>query len=147
MWFYNTPQISPIENDSIVLVITSFWIALIMLWTCTAFYVSAALIEQERGGLLRAVRNSLFLTFVHPIPTLMWVFFSGLLLVISVLIPILLLVTPAYILVLSFTGFRSLVLPILEAHEVGEDGREEAASASVEESVEEGEDNGAEKGV
>ncbi|MFP4394899.1 MAG: hypothetical protein ACLFTI_06505 [Anaerolineales bacterium] len=125
IWFYNTPQVSIIDNESIVSVITSFLIAVIILWTCAAFYISSSLIEQKTGGLLLAVRNSIYLTFLHPIPTLIWVIFSGLLLVVSILIPILWILTPAYISVLSFTGFRMLVLPMLEEQEnEGHEGHE-----------------------
>ncbi len=133
LWFYNTPQISPIDNNNIILAMTSLALAMLLLWTCVAFYISSALIEQNTGGIFLAVRNSLYLTFAYPIQTLMWTLFSGLILIISMFAPIFLILTPAYITVLSFTSFRALVLPLLEAQEAGEDGPEASVKSAEKE--------------
>lgn len=130
IWFYNTPQISPIDNANIILAMTSLALAMLLLWTCMTFYISTALIEQKTGGIFLAVRNSLYLTFAYPIQTVIWTLFSALILIISLLAPILLILTPAYISVLSFTGFRTLVLPLLEEQEAGEDGPEASVKSA-----------------
>jgi uncharacterized membrane protein YesL len=126
LWFYNSPEISPFAADVGVWV-TPLWILLILLWSGVAFYATAFLFELEEPKTFMVLRNSLFLTVLRPIQTLLFLIVSVLALVVSVALPILLTVSPAFIATLSVTAVRTLVTDLKEQAEqrqAGEQGAE-----------------------
>ena len=108
LWFYNNPDISPLPPH-ISQWITPFWIALLVLWTGVTFYANAFLVELEEPKLLIILRNSLFLSLRHPFPTLTLIILTLLILGISILLPVLLFITPPLILILRLTAARMLI--------------------------------------
>jgi uncharacterized membrane protein YesL len=126
LWFYNSPEISPFPANVGVWV-TPLWILLILLWSGVAFYATAFLFELEEPKTFMVLRNSLFLTVLRPIQTLLFLIVSVLALVVSVALPILLTVSPAFIATLSVTAVRTLVTDLKEQAEqrqAGEQGAE-----------------------
>jgi len=130
LWFYNSPEISPFPAD-IGVWVTPLWALLILLWSGVAFYATAFLFELKEPKILLVLRNSLFLTVLRPIQTLLFLVISVLALVISVALPVLLTVSPAFIATLSVTAVRTLVTDLKEqaeqrqAVEQGEEGEED----------------------
>jgi len=108
LWFYNTPDISPLPT-SVSQWLTPIWLVLILLWTSIAFYANALLVELEEPKLLIILRNSLFLSILHPLTTFILLILTMLLLGLSFFLPVLILVTPAMILMLRLTAVRTLV--------------------------------------
>ena len=125
LWFYNSPEISPFPAD-VGMWITPLWILLILLWSGVAFYVTAFLVELREPKMLSIFRNSLFLTILHPVQTLLFLIVSILVLVISALLPVLLTVSPAFIATLSVTAVRTLVTDLKEKVEEEEAEAEES---------------------
>jgi uncharacterized membrane protein YesL len=126
LWFYNSPEISPFPA-SVGRWITPLWILLILLWSGVAFYATAFLVELKEPKTLSIFRNSLFLTILHPVQTLLFLVVSILVLVISVLLPVLLTVSPAFIATLSVTAVRTLVTDLKEkVEEEAEEGEEKS---------------------
>ncbi len=116
LWFYNNPQVSPLSQD-VAFWVSGIWIVIAFLWSGVVLYFEAFLLEQEDSSILLALRNSFYLAMLHPINTFLWVLFTLLLLGLSVVMPPLILVTPALIALLSLNGVRALVEPILAARE------------------------------
>ncbi len=112
LWFYNS-EISPFPDDVGVWV-TPLWVLLILLWSGVSFYATAFLVELKEPKTLNIFRNSLFLTILRPIQTLLFLVISILVLVLSVVLPILLAVSPAFIATLSVTAVRTLVTDLQE---------------------------------
>ena len=108
LWFYNNPAISPIPPH-ISRWITPIWIMLLTLWTGITFYANALLVELTDPKLLLILRNSLFLSLLHPFTTLILIILTLLLLGLSILLPILLFITLPLILILRLTAVRILI--------------------------------------
>ena len=70
-------------------------------------------------------RNSLFLTILRPIQTLLFLVVSILVLGISVALPVLLTVSPAFIATLSVTAVRTLIADLREQVEEEDETKDE----------------------
>jgi uncharacterized membrane protein YesL len=129
VWFYATPNVSPIPDSAHV------WIRLVvfiigLVWIGMSFYAHAFLIELEEPKLLAILRSSLSLTLVKPLTTLMLLIVTVLLTALSVAVPILLLALPGFIATLSITAVRTLVTAVREKY--GSTEEESASTDSVE---------------
>jgi uncharacterized membrane protein YesL len=138
IWFYNNPDISPFPA-SVAVWVTPLWIVLGLIWTGVMFYAQAFLMELKEPRFLLVLRNSLFLTVLHPLDTLLWIVIIALLAALSVVLPVLIIITPGFITVLSLTAVRTLVADLTEraeamqAKEEGESEEEEQEEAVEEE--------------
>ena len=121
VWFYNA-DVSPVTSATLLLLIDSFLLLLGMALLGTFFYLEAFLLEQEETSIKMALRNSFYLTLLHPINTLIWAAVSWLILILSVIVPIFLFVTPGYLVLLSLVAMRTLVKPLIAAHEAQQAG-------------------------
>ncbi len=136
LWFYATPEVSPFPT-SVTTWLIPIWIVLGLLWTGVVFYAQSFLMELEEPRMLLVLRNSLFLTILHPIQTLILVIVSILALVLSIVLPVLLTVYPGFVSVLSLTAVRTLVADLAERADAlkqssEEEGDEEAPTAAEE---------------
>jgi len=113
IWFYNTPDVSPFP-PAVAAWVTPLWILVAAVWTGIAFYAEAFLVELEKPTLPIVLRNSLFLTALNPIPTLVWIVVSALALGLSVALPVLLVVSPAFVITLALTAVRTLVADAMD---------------------------------
>jgi hypothetical protein len=141
LWFYNNPEISPFPA-SVAVWVTPIWIVLALVWTAVAFYAQSFLMELKEPKMLLVLRNSLFLAILHPIQTLVLLIVSALSLAVSVLLPVLVIVAPGFISVLSLTAVRTMVTALQERAEEmeaksesddeseGPDGEDERAEES-----------------
>jgi len=116
LWFYLTPEVSPLPENLTVWILP-VWIVFTLIWTGILFYANAFLAELKEPKILAILRNSLFLTVLHPLTTLLLIVLAILLLAISVIIPVLILITPAMILTLRLTATRMLVQATIEKHD------------------------------
>ncbi len=132
LWFYRYPPETLPFLEGAGMWVTPLWILLILLWSGVAFYATAFLVELQEPKTLSIFRNSLFLTILHPIQTLLFLIVSALVMVISLVLPVLLTVSPAFIATLSVTAVRTLVTDLKEKVEEEE---EEEANAEVEDPV------------
>ena len=114
-WFYNTPGISPVSAE-IALIATSFWIGMTLIWTGAVFYWLSFQLEMTEPKFWLSLRNSVFLVFVHPFKTLVFLITTGLLAALCVVIPPLLILFPGFTAVMSITAVKTLIKPLLEAH-------------------------------
>lgn len=128
IWFYNTPEASPFPPSAAPW-LTVIWVAIGLVWTGIAFYAQSFLVELKEPRMLSIMRNSLFLTMLHPIQTLFFLLISVAATGISVVIPVLLIVAPGFISTLSIGAVRTLVTALVE--------RVETAAAEEEEEAEE----------
>ncbi len=110
LWFYTAP-ISPIPFE-IGQWIRVGWGAITLIWIGVLFYAGTFLVALETPRIWVALRSSLFLTLLHPVPTLIWVLIASALLVISFFVPVLFIFTPALISLISARGMRALTAPI-----------------------------------
>jgi len=129
VWFYNTPDVSPIPDNvlawtrPIVLIIGVVWIGL-------SFYAHAFLVELEEPGLLAILRSSLSLALIKPLTTLVLLIVTLLLTALSIAVPILLLALPGFIATLSITAVRTLITAVREKYGLTEE--ESGATDSTE---------------
>ena len=112
-WFYTTPDISPF-SPQVGAWLLPLWIVFAVIWTGTAYYTQAFLMELEEPKIFGVFRSSLFLTILHPLVTLILVIVSLLVLVLSVLFPILLILTPSFLFTLALTAVRTQVLDLID---------------------------------
>ena len=124
LWFYNSPEVSPFSDD-VGMWLTPLWILLILLWSGVAFYATAFLVELKEPKMVSVFRNSLFLTILRPIQTLLFLVVSILVLGISVALPVLLTVSPAFIATLSVTAVRTLIADLREQVEEEDETKDE----------------------
>lgn len=117
LWFYLTPDVSPFP-DFIIYVIIPVCILATLLWTGIAFYAAPFLIEMESPNLRLILRNSLFLTLLNPLTTLLLIALSIALLVLCYYLPVLFLFAPGFIALLRLVAVRMCV----------EDAREKKAA-------------------
>lgn len=106
VWFYTTP-VSPVPPQ-IGVWIARVWGFIALLGLGALFYVGAFLVALEQPRIEIAFRSSLYLTLLHPLPTLIWLLVTGALLAVSFYAPILFGITPALIALLSAQGLRAL---------------------------------------
>ncbi len=131
LWFYHSPNV-PSFAASLAPWTTPLFIALGVLWTGVTFYAQSFLMELEEPRMLLVLRNSLFLTIIRPFQTLLFVVVSLLVLGLSVAVPLLLLVSPGFVSVLSLTAVRTLVTDLTEKAEAREqkEANEDAENAT-----------------
>ncbi|MGC9349096.1 MAG: hypothetical protein ACP5JG_13205 [Anaerolineae bacterium] len=132
LWFYNTPEVSPFPA-SVGVWMTPLWGVLAVIWTGVAFYAQSFLMELKEPKMLLVLRNSFFLIVLHPIQTLILLIVSALAIVLSVLLPVLVVVSPGFISVLSLTAVRTLVTALQERVEEMEEASEESGASEGEE--------------
>ena len=111
--FYNRPELSPFP-ESLAVWLTPLFVILGLIWTGIVFYAQAFLMELEEPTIRIVLRNSLFLTILRPITTLVLLIVSLVVIAISVLLPILVLAAPGFLSVLSLTAVRTLVTELSE---------------------------------
>jgi len=95
---------------------TIFWLWLSAFWVFTALYVAPMTVLQEETRAWRLVRNAFYLVTLRPLHTLivlMWLMVVG---IVSVALPLLLLVSPAYTAVYTTLVARQLILDIQRHH-------------------------------
>lgn len=142
IWFYNNPDVSPFPA-SVAVWITPLWVVLALIWTGVAFYAQSFLMELKEPRFLLVLRNSLYLTILHPLDTLLWIVIVALLVALSVLLPVLVIITPGFLTVLSLTAVRTLVADLTEraeALQAKEEGEEEPADEEEDDEEEETEE-------
>ncbi|MGC9520571.1 MAG: hypothetical protein ACP5HG_01655 [Anaerolineae bacterium] len=132
LWFYNS-EISPFPQ-SVATWTTPLFLMLGLLWTGTMFYAQSFLMELVEPTIRTVFRNSLFLTILKPIPTLILIIVSILAFALSVALPILLLVSPGFISALSLSAVRTFVTELSEKYEELEQEDDEAEAAAETES-------------
>ncbi|MCU0521740.1 MAG: hypothetical protein MUF84_13745 [Anaerolineae bacterium] len=108
IWFYNTPDISPFPVSTAAWT-TPIIIAVGAVWTGVAFYAQSFLMELEDPRIRLVLRNSLFLTLLKPLQTLLFIVVSLVALAVSIAVPILLIASPGFIATLALTAVRSIV--------------------------------------
>ncbi|MGC9397663.1 MAG: hypothetical protein ACP5HM_00830 [Anaerolineae bacterium] len=113
IWFYNNPAVSPLP-DQAALWLTALWLMLILLWTAVNFYWLAFQMEMEEPRFWLSLRNSLFLTLLNPIQSLVFLLVAALLAALAIVVPPLIILFPAFIATLSTTAVKTMLAPILE---------------------------------
>ncbi len=116
IWFYNNPDISPL-SPKIAVWLTAFWLVATLLWTAVIFYWLAFQLEMEEPKFWLSLRNSLYLTLLNPIQTLIFLVAAVLLGTLAVVVPPLLILYPGYIATLSMAAVKTMLVPILEKQE------------------------------
>ena len=112
-WFYTTPDISPF-SEQVGFWLVPLWLVLGVVWTGTAYYAQAFLMELEEPKFIAIFRSSLFLTILHPLATLLLVVVSIIVLAISVFFPILLILTPSFLFIMALTAIRTQITQLIE---------------------------------
>jgi uncharacterized membrane protein YesL len=120
VWFYTTPDVSPIPN-SVLAWIRPIVFIIGVVWIGISFYAPAFLIELEEPRLRAILRSSLSLTLLKPLPTLLLLIVTLLLTALSIAVPILLFALPGFIATLSITAVRTLITTVLEKYGIGEE--------------------------
>ncbi len=115
LWFYNS-DISPISSSTLLMLVDSMWLLVGFVVLGTFFYLEGFLLEQEEANVRLALRNSFYLTLLHPVESLIWGAISWLVLGLSAMVPVFLLITPGYLALLSLVAVRTLVKPMVDAH-------------------------------
>jgi len=113
IWFYNSP-LAPFTGTPAI-IMTGLWVLTTVLLTGTAFYALTFLIEQEEPNIWLALRNSIYLTLLHPVAIFIWLVLLLLLTLLSVMLPVFLVLLPGYVAILSLHAERTFMRPILEA--------------------------------
>jgi uncharacterized membrane protein YesL len=119
VWFYMTPEVSPLP-DNITLWVLPLFIIVGLVWTGITFYAHAFLIELEEPKLLTILRNGLSLTFISPLTTLILLIVTLLVTALCIMMPILLLALPGFVATLSITAVRTLIAVIREKYSATE---------------------------
>jgi hypothetical protein len=133
--FYGNPDISPFP-PAVAAWTTPLFILLGLVWSGVVFYAQAFLVELQEPKLKHVYRNALFLTILHPIQTLLFLVLSVLVVAVSIALPVLVLVAPGFLAVLSVTAVRTLVTELTEKVEAL--AEQEAAEAAEEQEDSEG---------
>jgi uncharacterized membrane protein YesL len=121
VWFYNNPEISPISQQ-IAVWLTAFWLVTALLWTAVVFYWLAFQLEMEEPKFWLSLRNSLYLTLLNPLQTLVLLIVIVLLAALAFVVPPLLILYPGFIATLSVAAVKTMLVPILETQEEREQG-------------------------
>lgn len=96
---------------------TIFWLWMLGIWALTALYVIPITVLQEETRSWRLVRNAFYLATLRPIHSLVALVWIGLVSAFSLVLPIFLLVLPAYIAVYTTLLARQLILDIQRQHQ------------------------------
>lgn len=131
LWFYSTPEISPFPPQ-VGVYLLPVWAIVGLLWTGTAFYTLAFLVELEEPKTLLVLRNSFFLTVLNPLATLIWLVLTVVVIAVSIALPVLLLASPTFIITLTVTAVRTLVTSWTERAKAQAEAEEEKKRASTE---------------
>ncbi len=125
VWFYNDPAVSPL-SEQVAIWLTAFWLVAALLWTAVIFYWLAFQLEMEEPKFWLSLRNSLYLTLLNPIQTLILLMLTALLAGLAFVVPPLLILYPGFIATLSVAAVKTMLVPILEKQEEQErdDGEE-----------------------
>ena len=115
IWFYNSFDISPIPSQ-VTRWLTPLWLIMVLIWTGVTFYAGAFLIELEEPKMLMILRNSLSLTVLSPLTTLILLVIVAALTVLSVMLPVLFVVLPGFAATLSINAVRTLITAIREKY-------------------------------
>ncbi len=126
LWFYNS-EVSPFPR-SVAAWTTPLFLMLGLLWTGTIFYAQSFLMELKEPTILTVLRNSLFLTILRPVQTLILLIVSIVAFVLSVALPILVLVSPGFISALSLAALRTFVTDLSEQYEERQAEQDEEAT-------------------
>jgi uncharacterized membrane protein YesL len=118
--FYNSPNLSPFPA-SVATWTTPLFVIIGLLWTSIAFYAQSFLMELKKPTVLLALKNSLFLTILRPFTTLGLLLTAVVAVVLSLLLPVLIIVSPGFISVLSLTAVRTLIPELAEQAEALEE--------------------------
>ncbi len=116
LWFYNTPEVSPVSGN-LALALTVISLGVTLIWTGMVFYWLSFQLEMLDPRFWLSLRNSLYLALARPLHTLILLSAAGLATALSVAIPLLLILLPSFIAVLSLTSLRELLLPLLQARQ------------------------------
>lgn len=116
LWFYNNPAVSPVSRQ-VALWLTAFWLVATLLWTAVIFYWLAFQLEMEEPKFWLSLRNSVFLTLLNPIQSLIFLILVAILTTLTVVVPPLVVVYPGFIGTLSTAAVKTLLVPILERQE------------------------------
>ena len=108
LWFYLTPDASPIPTV-VAAWATPLFLFIGLIWTGVTFYAQAFMMELESPRIRLILRNSLFLTILQPIQTLMLLMVAALTLAVSIALPVLLIVWPGFVSTLALTAVRTMV--------------------------------------
>ncbi|HEY89468.1 MAG TPA: hypothetical protein G4N98_07020 [Thermoflexia bacterium] len=120
IWFYNQPAISPLPEKFAVW-LTAFWLITGLLWAGVAFYLLSFQMEMVAPRFWLSLRNSLYLTLLHPLSTLFWLLLLGLYGILCILLPPLIVFYPGFIAILSQHATRTLIQQTLAQHEPPEE--------------------------
>jgi uncharacterized membrane protein YesL len=112
-WFYTTPGVSPF-SEQLGLWLVPLWIVLAIVWTGTAYYAQSFLMELKEPKIFTIFRSSLFLTVLHPLVTLILVVFSLVIFALSVVFPVLLILSPSLLFVCALTAVRMQITQLIE---------------------------------
>ncbi len=96
--------------------VTVFWLWLLAFWALTALYVAPMTVLQEETRPWHLVRNAFYLAALRPLHTLVAIIWLTVVQVLSLIIPLLLLVTPAYVAIYTTLLARQLILDIQRQH-------------------------------
>ncbi len=118
--FYNTPGFTPVSGN-IALAATIFWLGVTAIWTGTVFYWLSFQLEMTEPKYWYSLRNSLYLVLARPWQTLILVIAAGLGTVLCAALPLLLALLPGLIAVLSLTGLKELVRPLIRTAQTEND--------------------------
>lgn len=122
--FYNSPELSPFSKQ-VAFWVTPIFVLLGIVWTGIVFYAQSFLMELKEPTIWLALRNSFFLVMLKPLPTLVYLIVSAVAIVLSILLPVLILVAPGFISVLSLAAVRTLIGDLTERVEAMEEEIEE----------------------
>jgi uncharacterized membrane protein YesL len=132
-WFYSNPDMSPF-SEQVGFWLVPVWLGLAIVWTGTSYYAQAFLMELEEPKIFTIFRSSLFLTILHPLATLILVIVSLLVMALSVVFPILLILTPSFLFVLALTAIRTQITQLVERTKEEEEKQDENETQSEENS-------------
>ncbi len=110
--FYGSP-LSPLAPE-LTLWVNLVWSGVALVWTGIGFYLLSFQFEMEAPRLFLSLRNSFFMTLLHPLNTLVWLVCTGLFSLLIIILPPILFLLPPWIAILSQTGLRAQLAPVRE---------------------------------
>jgi uncharacterized membrane protein YesL len=119
LWFYANPEISPFPA-TVAIWTTPIFALFALIWTGVTFYAQALLMELEDPKMGLVLRNSLFLTILQPVQTLLLLILAIASLALSIALPVLLIVWPGFISAVAVTAARQLIGDLAERNKAQE---------------------------
>jgi len=104
-------------SGNLALALTVISLGVTLIWTGMVFYWLSFQLEMLDPRFWLSLRNSLYLALARPLHTLILLSAAVLATALSVAIPLLLILLPSFIAVLSLTSLRELLLPLLQARQ------------------------------